>query len=123
MGRNISPQRSILVVADDPAIVGTVGLVFRALAYDIRVATSAEEALARVEEDAPDVILCDNEMRSVDASRLTRDIRTIEGGVRVIVILTGYGPEPQANAADGFVSRPFDPIKVVDLIEAFGSST
>jgi CheY-like chemotaxis protein len=123
MGRNISSQRSILVVADDPAIVGTVGLVFRALAYQIRVATSAEEALTQLAEDPPDVILCDNEMRTVDASQLTRDIRTAEGGARVIVILTGYGPEPQANAADGYVSRPFDPIKVVDLIDAFGRAT
>jgi hypothetical protein len=52
-----------------------------------------------------------------DVSKLSRDIRAIKGGDQVVVILTGYGAEPTGNAADGFVSRPFDPVKVLDLIE------
>ena len=118
--RSISPQRSILVVTDDPVIVGTVGLVFRALGYDTRVATSDDDVLALVAGERPTVVLCDVEFNGVDACQLTRQIRTVEGGERVLVILTGYGTEPPANAADGFVPRPFDPIKVVDLIETLG---
>lgn len=119
--RSISSQRSILVVTDDPAIVGTVGLVFRALGFETRIATNDDEVLTLVAKERPTVVLCDAEMNGVDAPRLTRQIRTVEGGERIIVILCGYGPEPAANAADGFVPRPFDPIKVVDLIETLDS--
>jgi hypothetical protein len=35
----------------------------------------------------------------------------------VIVILIGDGAEPPGNAADAYLHQPFDPIKVVDLIE------
>jgi CheY-like chemotaxis protein len=118
--RRIPPARSILVVTDDPVIVGTVGLVFRALGYEIRVASRDEDVLALMREESPGVVLCDAEMRTLDAARLTREIRTVDGGERTIVILTAYGAEPPANAADGFVPRPFDPIKVVDLIETLG---
>jgi CheY-like chemotaxis protein len=111
------------VLAEESAIVGPTGLVFRALGYQIRVATNANYALAALASEFPDVILCDAELHGVDVPQFTRDVRSIQGGDRIIVILTAYGGEPPANAADGFISRPFDPIKVVDLIEALVRST
>jgi DNA-binding response OmpR family regulator len=110
----------MLVVADEPAIVGPTGLVFRALGYEIRVASNADAALLQLMEDIPEVVLIDAEVAGADVRDLTHDIRAIEGGERVVVIITGYGAEPAGNAADGFVSRPFDPIKVIELIDALG---
>ena len=106
----------MLVVTDEPAIVGPAGLVFRALGYEIQVARDGPHALELMAKQLPDVALCDAEL--TDVSKLTRDIRAIKGGERIAMILTGYGTEPIGNAADGFLPRPFDPIKVVELIEA-----
>jgi DNA-binding response OmpR family regulator len=106
----------MLVVADEPAIVGPAGLVFRALGYDIQVAKDAGRALELVADRVPDVALCDAELTGV--SKLTQDLRIVDGGHQIAIILTGYGTEPAGNAADGFVPRPFDPIKVVELIDA-----
>jgi CheY-like chemotaxis protein len=110
-----------LVVTEEPAIVGPTGLVFRALGYEIRVASNADLALESVAAAPPNVILCDAELIGADIPQLTRDIRAIDGGDRIVVILVGYGAEPTGNAADGFVSSPFDPIKVVGLMEVLGS--
>ena len=97
-----------------------VGLIFRALGYQIRVATRGDEALALLPGERPDVVLCGTDLPGVDGVELTRRIRLTEGGDQIIVILIGDGDEPAGNAADGFVRQPFDPIKVVELIEALG---
>jgi CheY-like chemotaxis protein len=119
--RIVSSQRSILVVAEDPTIVGMVGLVFRALGYRILIARRGGEALARLSDDRPDVVLCSVDLPGLSGAELTRRIRTLEGGDRIVVILIGEGDEPAGNAADGFLRQPFDPMKVVDLIEALGT--
>jgi DNA-binding response OmpR family regulator len=123
MDRIIPSQRSILVVADDPTIVGMVGLVFRAVGYRILIAGHGEEALACLSDDRPDVVLASVDLPGVSGAELTRRIRLIQGGDRVVVILIGDGDEPAGNAADGFVRQPFDPINVVDLIEALASGS
>jgi CheY-like chemotaxis protein len=123
MDRIIPSQRSILVVADEPTIVGMVGLVFRAVGYRILIAGRGEEALACLSDDRPDVVLASVDLPGVSGAELTRRIRLTEGGDRIIVILIGDGDEPAGNAADGFVRQPFDPMKVIELIEAVGNGS
>lgn len=123
MDRIVPAQRSILVVADDPTIVGMIGLVFRAVGYRILIAGRGEEALTRLSDDRPDVVLASVDLPGVSGADLSRRIRLTEGGDRVVVILIGDGDEPAGNAADGFVRQPFDPVKVIELIEALGSGS
>ena len=112
----------VLLVSSDPTIVGMAGLVFRALGYRISVAVRAEDAVALLTEDPPNVVLCEVDLPGLGGVELTRRMRRITGGERTIVILIGDGIEPAGNAADGYLRQPFDPMKAVELVETLSGA-
>jgi CheY-like chemotaxis protein len=53
------PITRLLIVDDEPIIAGTLNLIFRNAGYDTRAASSAEQALALIEDWQPDLALLD----------------------------------------------------------------
>ncbi|HLX37435.1 MAG TPA: response regulator, partial [Candidatus Binataceae bacterium] len=83
--------------------------------YQIRTASSAEEALAMLETFSPRLILMDLQLPGIDGLELVRRLKA--DPVRrdiVMVALTAYAmkaDEAQAFAAgcDGYITKPIDP--------------
>ena len=102
----------VLVVDDDPAICGTIAAALELEEIPYRVACNGREALERVRERAPAVILLDMNMPEVDGPA-TCD-RLDEQGVRpppAVVVMTAStrgGYFRRICRADDVLGKPFE---------------
>ena len=78
----------------------------------VREAANAEDGLAALEDEAPDVILLDVMMPQVDGWEMLRRVQERHGvGSIPVVMFSGQldaGNEAAERGAQGFVGKPFD---------------
>src|ERR671935_1663528 len=104
----------VLVVDDDPQVRELVRVNLEMEGYTVREAANAEEGLAAVADDAPDLILLDVMMPQVDGWEMLRRVQEQHGvGSIPVVMFSGQlessaGREAQERGAQGFVGKPFD---------------
>jgi PAS domain S-box-containing protein len=105
---------SLLLVEDNADSRETMREVLELLGYEVREATSAEEALGLLAEWRPDAILSDIGLPGTDGCELIRRVRQMpeQAGV-VAVAITGYGTSEDREAAltagfDLHVAKPLD---------------
>jgi len=118
-----SPGRIRVVIVDDHVVVRSGLEQFLATTADIElVATAANgiEALARVEEFEPDVVLMDLSMPEMDGIEATRRIAENHSSSRVLV-LTSFSDQTRIldaleAGADGYLLKHADPDDIADAI-------
>src|SRR5262249_28656518 len=93
--------------------------------YDVRTASSAEEALAQIRQERPRLVLMDLQMPGIDGFELTRRLKA-DPATRDIVLLavTAYamrGDEARAREAgcDGYLTKPIDTRALPGLVERY----
>ncbi|MDA8405899.1 MAG: response regulator [Deltaproteobacteria bacterium] len=82
----------VLMVDDEEDFVRTLDERIQMRNLDTSVALSGEEAMKKLEEDPPDVLLVDLKMPGMDGMEVLRRAREAYPGVQV-VMLTGHGSE------------------------------
>ena len=111
---------SVLVVDDDPGVRQVVRLSLELEGYIVKEAGGAEEGLAAVEDEAPDLILLDVMMPHVDGWEMLRRIQERHGAGSIPIVMFSGKVDAQtaaqatARGAQGFVGKPFDPQQLVD---------
>jgi DNA-binding response OmpR family regulator len=118
-GGSARPPR-LLIVDDEPRVLGLLVDYFREQGYAIEMATAGAAALVAVRERRPDVILLDLNMPGVLDGRAV--LRAIGGDIPVIVVTGIDDPDDarttlQAGAFD-FVSKPFDLRRIGEIVAA-----
>lgn len=104
----------VLVVDDNPNVREVVRINLEMEGYAVREAGNAEEGLAAVEDDVPDLILLDVMMPQVDGWEMLRRVQERHGvGQIPVVMFSGQlegslGREAEERGAQGFVGKPFD---------------
>jgi excisionase family DNA binding protein len=102
----------VLVVDDDPQVREVVRVNLELEGYAVREAANAEDGLAALEEEAPDVILLDVLMPQVDGWEMLRRVQERHGvGSIPVVMFSGQldaGREAAERGAQGFIGKPFD---------------
>ena len=114
----------VLVVDDDRDALDLAAAILTRAHAEVRVETSAADALAALGEWRPDVVIADIEMPGEDGLSLIQKIRTLESGSgrRVPAIaVTAYGrPEDRIRTLSaGFsmhVPKPVDPGELVAIV-------
>src|SRR5881398_2482473 len=109
----------ILVVDDDPQVREVVRVNLEMEGYTVREAANAEEGLAAVEDEAPDLILLDVMMPKVDGWEMLQMVNERHGVGTIPVIMFSdrveEGEEKAASSgAQGFVGKPFDAEQLVE---------
>lgn len=105
--------KSILVVEDEPNIVLSLQFLMKKAGFDVRVAHDGEDALAKVQERAPDLILLDVMIPKRDGYEVCQTIRANPAWSHVyIIMLTAKGREVDrekglALGANDYVTKPF----------------
>ena len=95
---------------------------FEIIDVEVHEAGSAAEAMQRVAEQTPDVIVLDVALPDVDGVTLCRRLRALPATAEVpIVLLTGASTttdaEGRAAGANAFVRKPFSPLELLETIE------
>lgn len=108
---------TVLVVDDDPGILGMVAGVLELEGYAVRTAAGGDEALAILERERPAVILLDMRMPVTDGWAVAAAMK--DRGLKVPVVVMTAAQDARGWAeeigADGYVAKPF---AIDDLLEA-----
>jgi len=111
----------ILIVDDEPNILGTLAPLLRTRGYDVFTATTANAAREAIARDQPDLIVLDLGLPDADGVELCREIR--EARAVPIVVLSARGAEiDKVRAldvgADDYVTKPFGAEELIARIRA-----
>ncbi len=111
---------SILIVDDDERLREFVRVNLEMEGYVVREAASAEEGLAALEEEPPDLILLDVMMPQVDGWEMLRRVQERHGvGSIPVVMFSGKVDEQtlaeaEARGAQAFIGKPFNPQQLIE---------
>jgi len=113
-------EGSILVVDDEFSVRDSLYNWFRKDGYKVSTAENASEALKRIEESKPDVILLDIKMPGMDGVELQDRIHKIDAEIAVIMITAFASVETAVKAlkqgAFDYVTKPIDPDELSHLV-------
>lgn len=113
----------VLLVDDEPDMRDLAQIVLEQQAMQVRVATSAAEALKLLDEQLPDIFISDIGMPEVDGYMLMQQIRSRapeQGGLIPAIALTAYAGEYDQQQAlkVGFQRHLAKPVEPEDLLKA-----
>jgi twitching motility two-component system response regulator PilH len=120
------PIRKILLVDDSKTELHFLSESLSMRGYAVRTAENGEEALRRMSEDRPDLILMDVVMPGQNGFQLTRSITRDPKWQGIPVIMcTSKGQETDKvwglrQGARDYIVKPVDPDELAAKIRAFG---
>jgi CheY-like chemotaxis protein len=106
-------RRRVLIVDDEIAFAAVMREVLDAFGLDVSVAHNARDALRRIRQAAPDLMLIDVMMPEVDGLSLIRSIQKEPAWLQIPIVVisarSGMGDRNEAMfaGADGFLGKPF----------------
>jgi two-component system KDP operon response regulator KdpE len=121
MQNNPSRKHKILVVDDERRMVGFIRLNLEQDGFEVIEAYNGTEALERLRDSLPDLILLDVMMPDIDGFEVLRTIREISQVP--VIMLTAKGEEEDIVkglelGADDYVTKPFSPRELVSRVRA-----
>ncbi len=117
------PDKKILVVDDEPNVVRTLTFVLKKEGYEVSSAVDGEEAMARVRESKPNLMLLDVMMPKKNGYQVCQEIKSNSSLSDIrIVMLSAKGQEADREkalnlGADEFITKPFSPMGVVEKVK------
>ena len=116
--------KRLLVVDDDPGLLLAVSDTLRAEGYDVATARRGADALVRVAETLPDLIISDIRMPGMDGYQLVRNLRS-NARTRLVPIVFLTAKDETADRIQGFrsgvdayITKPFEPEELVAIVAA-----
>ncbi len=117
-----SSARDVLLIEDDQDLAALVELILADAGYAVRAAGNGAEALARVGELMPGLILLDMRMPVMSGWEFAREFRSRFGTAAPVVVFTA-AENARARAeeihADGWLAKPFDIDDLLAILDRF----
>lgn len=121
MGEKQHPWR-VLLVDDEEAITVQLAAFLERASFTVEVAGDGEEALQRVADFSPDLIILDVLMPRLDGRETLRRMRQAGDWTPVILLTQVGSPAERAMAleegADDYLNKPFEPYELTARIRA-----
>lgn len=114
--------KRLLVIDDEPHLLQAIAAVLRRLGYEVATARGGQEALVRLAETLPDLIISDIRMPGMDGHQLARHLRASPRTDLIpIVFLTALGDTADRIAGfrtgvDAYLTKPFQPEELFAVI-------
>ncbi len=110
----------ILLVDDDTDLLRLLTMRLEAAGYRVSVATTAEEALAKLAIERPQLVVSDVQLPGLDGLRLFDEIRQ-RHPILPVILITAHGTIPDAVEATtrgvfGYLTKPFEGKVLLDKI-------
>jgi len=115
---------TVLVIDDDPVILELLRVNFEIEGFDVICATDGEEGLKRAQVDHPDVVISDIMMPRRDGLQLLTDLKgdpLTEDLPVILLSAKAQRSEVQQGldlGADDYITKPFDPLELIDRLNA-----
>jgi cellulose synthase/poly-beta-1,6-N-acetylglucosamine synthase-like glycosyltransferase/CheY-like chemotaxis protein len=119
-----SHQASILIVDDDETILDYVNNALLEYGYDVTTATNGKQALERIAEAIPDLVVSDVMMPEMDGLSLLKALRSEKSTNSIpILLLTTKGSikdkvEGLHLGADDYLTKPFDIEELIARVQS-----
>ena len=122
---SVEEVQTILVVDDDESVLRMVTMLLQTRRYRVLTARTGREALARVKESMPDIVILDGMLPEVNGFEICHQIKTSERFRHIPVIMmsavhTGWrfaADVKERYGADDYVEKPFDPQELLRRVE------
>ena len=112
--------QSILVVDDDPNVLAMVTDILLFEGYTIQTATNGAEALAKVDQTMPALVLLDMRMPVLSGWDFARILKERDIHLPILVMTAAHDAHKWAEeiGASGYVAKPFHLPDLLDAVEA-----
>jgi DNA-binding response OmpR family regulator len=116
-------ERKILIVDDEPHVIRSLTFVLEKEGYNVSSATNGEEAMAKVQESKPRLILLDVMMPKKNGYEVCQEVKNNSSLSDIhVIMLTAKGQEADREkgmsaGADEFMTKPFSLKAVVDKVK------
>jgi len=111
----------ILVIDDDPDVRTVMNILMQKQGYAVETASRREEALGKLAEFQPSVILLDVLLSGADGREICREIRQQEAFREVPVIMVSAHPGASENfeayGANDFITKPIKTEALLSKLE------
>ncbi|TWC62792.1 response regulator [Herbaspirillum sp. SJZ099] len=124
MASRPQPAKKILLADDNPAVRDTAGQVLAAAGYQVLPAADGIEALALLEREAPDMLMCGVALARLDGLSACMLVRRNErhAGLPIVMLSDAAGLFDQARCAmagaDGYLAKPFSEEGLLQVVRA-----
>lgn len=114
--------KSILTVDDSASIRQMVSFTLKGAGYDITEAVDGKQGLDKAQAARFDLVLTDQNMPNMDGLTLIKSLRALPAyrSVPILVLTTEAGDsmksQGKAAGATGWLVKPFDPQKLIDVV-------
>jgi len=118
-------RHRILVVEDQEDLREIARFALEGAGFEVVEAATGAEGVAMAEIAHPDLVLMDIQLPVLDGYECTRRIKALPGmGPMTVIAVSSFamkGDEEKARAAgcDGYVTKPYSPKQLVDLVRQF----
>ena len=115
-------ERTVLVVDDDPVILRLLEVNFEMEGFVVRTATDGVEGLDVARAEQPDVIVSDVMMPRMNGLELCKGLKDDPATASIPVILLSAKAQATDiragidSGADDYVTKPFEPLDLVDRV-------
>ena len=116
------PPATVLVVDDDPVIQKLLKVNFEMEGYRVVSAADGAEGLEQAREENPDIIILDimmPRMNGLEALVALKGDATTRGIPVILLSAKAQAGDVQAGldrGADAYVTKPFDPLELLDRV-------
>jgi DNA-binding NarL/FixJ family response regulator len=116
-------SKRLLVVDDEPNLLRAVAAALRAEGYEVVTARNGREALVRVAESVPDLVISDIRMPGMDGYQLAGQLRASSRTAIVPIIFLTAKDETADRVAgfrsgvDAYITKPFEPDELLAVIQ------
>jgi PAS domain S-box-containing protein len=109
---------TVLLVEDEPVVLGVLQRALRRAGYEVLSATSAADALEQLDAEAGiDVLVTDVRLPGADGTELARAVQERIPAV-VVLYVSGYTDEVLDPGDARFLAKPFSPTELVAAVES-----
>ncbi len=114
----------VLIVEDDTDLLAMMEMVVLSDGYPVATAANGKEALDRITEDMPGLILLDMKMPIMDGWQFTEKFRVLyDHSVPIVVVTAARDAKiwAQEVGAEGYLAKPFDIDELIRTVERYYS--
>jgi DNA-binding response OmpR family regulator len=119
---------TVLVVDDDPVILKLLLVNFELEGFTVITANDGREGVERAKNDRPDVVISDIMMPTMNGLELVSTLRADpETADLPVLLLSAKAQMVDVQrgfelGADDYVTKPFDPIELIDKVTALAAA-